>query len=278
MTEPRYFVVNLDRSPERLADTRAAFARLGLDVERVPAVDGVKLAPEEIAAAYDGRFSLDANMYLNAYLVAITLSHVAALRAFLATGAAYGVVLEDDVGFSRAAIDLVDGLVADHRAGRIAFDAVEFTGPTSPKTDVGVVVRREGPFTLARPRKPTPFAGFTLVTRPAARRLADTAIPIRTHWDNHLSMSWLHGVRFLTVRPFPVHERPGNPSLHRRPEIVPDPPTRGDRLRREAYLLWQGPRRLVWNLGWLGPLAVMRVPGRYTRLPRVVWRGDDDGA
>ncbi len=45
----RVVVINLDRSPERLAEFGAEAARCGLDFERLPAIDGRLLADRDIA-------------------------------------------------------------------------------------------------------------------------------------------------------------------------------------------------------------------------------------
>lgn len=90
------YVINLKSSTQRLDRIAAGLERAGLAFERVEAVDGRDKAAGEFkeyeaneAARFTGR-------ELNGAEVGCFLSHLRAARSFLATGAALGVVLEDD--------------------------------------------------------------------------------------------------------------------------------------------------------------------------------------
>lgn len=94
---PPIFVINLDRSTERLAQTKELLDAQGLIFTRVPAVDGRSLCEdgwqvydEPAALAYLGR-------QLNGGEVGCYLSHLDAAQKFLDRGEPYGIVLEDDM-------------------------------------------------------------------------------------------------------------------------------------------------------------------------------------
>ena len=55
------FLINLDRSQDRLEHMRKSLAALDLPYERVLAVNGAELSPEDLARAFDARRSLAAN-------------------------------------------------------------------------------------------------------------------------------------------------------------------------------------------------------------------------
>jgi glycosyl transferase, family 25 len=93
----RAWVINLDRSPQRLAGISQQLQTLGLPWQRVPAVDARALTPEEAAQLDEAAFRARHGMPPLAGELGCYLSHVKVMRAFLATDDAFAVVLEDDV-------------------------------------------------------------------------------------------------------------------------------------------------------------------------------------
>ena len=98
------FLINLDRSPERLAFMTAQLARLGIPFTRVPAVDGRALAPAERARRFSRvRSFVAAKKRLSDAEIGVALSHGDCCRRIVAAGLPVALVLEDDVA-------LADGL------------------------------------------------------------------------------------------------------------------------------------------------------------------------
>lgn len=96
----RLYLINLDRRPDRLAAMTARAGALGLALTRIAAVDA-KTTP---AAELDALFAPGGPLGpLPVGDKACFLSHRRAWQAFVATGEAHAVVLEDDVRLSRAA-------------------------------------------------------------------------------------------------------------------------------------------------------------------------------
>ena len=94
------FVINLDRAPERLADTAKLFAGAGLAFERVPAVDARTLSPAELRAECPPvRFYLANARRVRRGEIACALSHRKCWRAAFEGGEAVAAVFEDDVFF-----------------------------------------------------------------------------------------------------------------------------------------------------------------------------------
>ncbi|MEH6644535.1 glycosyltransferase family 25 protein [Sulfitobacter sp.] len=105
------FLINLDGSSERLSAAHAALDRHGMSFERISAFDGRKLDPLTIPE-YN---SAEARRYMGRDLVGGEIgcffSHVRAAEAFVATGAPFGLVLEDDMLPQPDAFELVQKVI-----------------------------------------------------------------------------------------------------------------------------------------------------------------------
>lgn len=90
------FVINLDGSDDRLRSISDKLDAAGVAFARLPAVDGRGLDLSQVAD-YDAEAAL---RYMGRTLVGGEIgcyhSHLTAARAFLASGADYGLILEDD--------------------------------------------------------------------------------------------------------------------------------------------------------------------------------------
>lgn len=96
MQDVQVYLINLDRSPDRLKTASALLAGAGVSFERLPAVDGKTLDLAGLAQ-YDAETA--ARTVGHALLpgeVGCYLSHLESLERFLATDARYSLVLEDD--------------------------------------------------------------------------------------------------------------------------------------------------------------------------------------
>jgi len=98
------YVINLDRSPDRLTHITAVFTKLGLDFIRVRAVDGKTLSEQEFASVTQMR---NWPLPLTRPEVGCLLSHRACLRLGIEQGAPYFAVFEDDIKISPHALPLL---------------------------------------------------------------------------------------------------------------------------------------------------------------------------
>ncbi len=90
----RVLLINLDRSPERLAEFDAEAARCGLAFTRLPAVDGRLLSDAQLSALVDPDFRFQP---MGRGEVGIFLSHREAWRIAAAGPDRWTAVMEDDV-------------------------------------------------------------------------------------------------------------------------------------------------------------------------------------
>ena len=98
MLKYKIFVINLDRSPDRLATMQSQLDAIGAPFERIAAIDGHKLTDatvEEVSPAHV--VSKTYHRALSKAEVACSLSHRSAWQRILDEDLDFGVVLEDDL-------------------------------------------------------------------------------------------------------------------------------------------------------------------------------------
>ena len=105
------WVINLDRAPERLARISAQLQRLQLPFTRLAAVDARALTPLQRAALDEPAFRRKHGMTPVPGELGCYLSHVAVMRAFLASEADFALVLEDDVLLHDSLPAVLNGLM-----------------------------------------------------------------------------------------------------------------------------------------------------------------------
>lgn len=96
LSHVRFYYINLDRSTGRRAAAEKQAAEHGITLERVAAVDGRLLKPEDLAAYDSARRLSEYKADLSMGEHACMLSHLRVLRQFLQTNEQFAVVLEDD--------------------------------------------------------------------------------------------------------------------------------------------------------------------------------------
>ena len=93
------YLINLDRSPERLEYSAQEFKKHGIEYERVQAIDGQDLDINDYPQATAN--SAYYHTPLSANEVACYLSHIKCLELFLASDAEHALITEDDFRFLR---------------------------------------------------------------------------------------------------------------------------------------------------------------------------------
>lgn len=202
------FVINLDRSIERYASVEGPIKALGYPTERISAVDGKALPPEELArvADWDGfakRFSKPAQ----AGMIGCSLSHFKAWEALLKSPYAYGLIFEDDVSFDGDAMKTV---LADlvHHKWDICMLSISHRG--MPLTVAGLPLGHKLCVYLA---DVTHGSGY-LINRKAAEALLTKALPIRMPIDHYFTRTWEFGLTLTGVEnPRLVHQTFGDSDI-----------------------------------------------------------------
>ncbi|MBB3998809.1 glycosyltransferase family 25 protein [Aureimonas pseudogalii] len=190
-----FFVINLDRSPERLSTIRADAAALGIDLIRSPAVDGKTVPPE-------ARHDLDLAGFLRDHgkqpmdgEYGCYVSHLAALRAIAASAADAGVIFEDDIAPQPELLAVLEAL-----GQRDDWDVVRFAHHRQP-TKRRLRTLPHGRALYAALFGPTGSAAAYVVRREAAARLANALTPMRLPYDVALERGWATGLRTRDIWP-----------------------------------------------------------------------------
>lgn len=229
------FVINLDRSPERLEAMAQRLRHTGLPWQRVRAVEGRELdlgrCPEIDVAGYERRhgkrlIGSEAGCYL---------SHLDAMRCFLRSNADHALLLEDDADFPPNFVALLHALLRQPSA----WDIVKLSSFHSG-TPV-VVAPLVTPYALAVPLSRHCNSNSILINRHAARVLLRRLLPMQLPYDHALERAWLFGLKLRVVTPSPCPADTGLVST-----ISPGP-----RTSRKFPLYQRGPAmayRLVTEL------------------------------
>lgn len=250
----RCFLINLDRSPDRLATMDARLRALALPYERVPGVDGLKLPDAEFA------WQTRVNRFykpLSRGEVGCHLSHLEALKRLVASGAPYALILEDDA-------ELPDGL-----PGLIERALARRDTESDPRArwDVLKLVRSRRRFVDFGPLD----AGHALVeygfsvpavttaalwTREGAMKWVAAYDGARRPIDCDLQHPWEYGLTILSAHPPPVGAATesvmgGSVRRSRNPWF---------KLRYEARRLWPKLRHFGQAYGWTTLLRLVAGP------------------
>ncbi|MBY0421780.1 MAG: glycosyltransferase family 25 protein, partial [Parvularculaceae bacterium] len=161
-------IINLDRSPDRLAGAATDFAAAGLRWTRLAAVDGgaldLKRDPRVVAGFDLDRWVRRHHRNPIATEIGCFLSHLGALRAFLDGPTPFGFILEDDARLEPHAAAALDQALDDHGAWDILRLHARHPGPLVPR-------RRYPAATLASfITKPSGATAY-VVSRAAAERM-----------------------------------------------------------------------------------------------------------
>jgi glycosyl transferase family 25 len=203
------FVINLDRSPERLKRMSARLSQLGLTYERVPAIDG-----KMIDNATRDRFNPKRSWHnYNDSDMACYLSHLKALGIIAEREVPRAIVLEDDAsfgsGFARwtaSACPLPDDVELLKLEG--------FGAKNSPK----IPVSRYGNQTIQFSYKPTGGAAAYIITLAGAQRVLQELRVMRGLLDSDLFAYWMTGIGVYELSPFPARQD-GCPTTMARPKL-----------------------------------------------------------
>jgi glycosyl transferase family 25 len=173
------YLINLDRSPDRLEFVSRRLATLGLSFTRIPAVDGAAL-PEEQRAAFAAARPRDGRGW-SAGQIGCFLSHFDAWRRIATGDTRWALVLEDDLHLS----DALPAVIIDLCALENTIDIVRFESTGQWLTLGAPVLKLAG--RAVRPLRSSAWgAGAYIISRTAAARLIATNPKMHTPTDDFL--------------------------------------------------------------------------------------------
>lgn len=245
MNRLQTWVINLDRAPDRLERISAQLQRLGLAFTRLPAVDAKALTPAQTAALDQPGYHRKHGMAPLPGELGCYLSHVEAMRLFLASDAEFALILEDDVLLHDSLPAVLQGLM--QHAGR--WDMVKLSAVHSgtPQPVLEVAPGHQLAVMLSRCTGSSAY----LVNRRAARAYADGLLPMQLPYDHVFDQGWRFRLKVRLVTPTPC----GHDDQIASTIVAPPGPSRKfhwtRRLPAFAYRLRTEARRLRHGLAAL---------------------------
>jgi glycosyl transferase family 25 len=192
------YLINLDRSTDRLQSAEQHFNAVGLPFERIVAIDARK---EDMSI-----YPIDRKVFQRTHgrtnirpgEIGCYFSHLKALRAFLASGREFGVVCEDDVLPQAQLPSVLEELIGfSNEWDIVSLFHFHRGGP--------LVVRRAKEFSMNVHIAHISSAAAYLVSRQAAETLVSYLEVMRACIDHSLYESWKHGLMLRSVTPMPVN-------------------------------------------------------------------------
>jgi glycosyl transferase, family 25 len=201
------YVINLDRSHERLQAVRNSAARFGIAIRRVPAVDG-RMLPESALSDFDAAsFRRNHGKNVLPAEIGCYFSHLKALEEIVRGDAPYGAIVEDDVEFTADFMPFLEELTL-----LSGWDVVKLV---NNRTTLFRPFRRlNSGYSIGRcGHGPVGNSGAYVVTREGAEKLLTALKPMRLPYDVALERGWSGSYAiFTTDRPL-VAFSPQAPSI-----------------------------------------------------------------
>ncbi|MDP3222923.1 MAG: glycosyltransferase family 25 protein [Rubrivivax sp.] len=236
-------MINLDRAPDRLARITRQLQRLKLDFQRIAAVDARALTPDQRAALDEPAYRRKHGMTPVLGELGCYLSHVEAMHRFLASDAAFALVLEDDVLLHDSLPAVLQGLMAQPMRWDVAKLSAVHSGTPVPCATVA-----PGHQLAVMLSRCTGSSAY-LMNRRAAQAYADGLLPMSLPYDHVFDQGWRFGLKFRLVTPTPC----GHDETVASTIVAPPGASRKfrwtQRLPTYAYRLGNEWRRLTHGLG-----------------------------
>ena len=185
------FVINLDRSPARLATFTKGAEGVGLDFERMPAVDGLSVP--------DGLWHHFQGSPLTAGEVGCYASHMKCWQAILDRKLPWALVLEDD---AILADDLVRTVAATLRKARTDWHIIKLCNEA--RRGVVRFARIPNRDIVRFVRQPASTVGYLISNEGAAQMLYCGGTVRTCAVDVDMRMAWHRDLNVLGVVPPPV--------------------------------------------------------------------------
>ena len=194
------YVINMDRTPERLALIDKNLRELGIHYTRVRAIDGQTLTDEEIQKKTS---FLCRTMLCSKSMVGCALSHMKTWEMIASTKSGkWHLVIEDDVTITKRTIDFLNKLkkdVIDGLGDKVIINlACPFDFCKSPFKKEKEELLRTPFFSV--------FASAYLITTEMARALVDRYKKVYWHVDEMMAFS---GIGEFYVTPYSIVEHNG---------------------------------------------------------------------
>lgn len=189
------FVINLDRSPDRLEFMR----RQRVGFERIAGIDGARMVPAWLASQFVGS-------PLTSGKIGCYASHLLVAREIVDRGLPYAIVLEDDVTLDD---DFLDAAISAATDAPVGWDYIHLSSDYK-RPVVHVVPLWLGRQLVRHTRMPVNTAAYLLSNAGARKRLRPRP-RIRPN-DMDIRYGWLDDLDVYGVYPSPARQQNDFPS------------------------------------------------------------------
>lgn len=193
-----YYVINLDRKPERWKESREAFAALGIEPIRFPAID-VSATGEypDVVRVCPRLYYLFLGQELTPGRIGCRVSHMEIWRLFLESDADYAVICEDDALPGADFNDVLREALAYSQTWDMLCLFME-----NPRGEFPYV-RLSGEYRLSTVVKGYVSSAAYMINRRAGKSLLNKLKYLVSGGDLTIRRGW-YGVREASLMPFPV--------------------------------------------------------------------------
>lgn len=201
--QPPIYLINLKRSPDRLAKTSQQFEENGLEYTRVEAVDGKLLTEQEKAKNYCA--TLNQKHYhkpLTDTQIGCYMSHRLAWQAIAEGDYDFGIVVEDDITFDSSLIDAIATL----KRVPVQWQIIKLAAYQNRERKIKYATRIDDSFDLVVHRKPMSGGAATAITKKAAKQLLKHSEKFGRPCDTDIQHFWEKQISVMSLMPYPVRQ------------------------------------------------------------------------
>lgn len=198
---PNIYLINLDKSADRLIQSASRLAEQNIEFKRLPAVLGSALSDEKKFTHYNKRMNKKQYYYdLSAAQIGCYLSHRKAWE-YIATGSEpFGIVLEDDFILNH---DLNSAITAIEEM-KIPWEVIKLSAYANRARPIAYSHTITNEFEIVIHKKPISGGAATAITKEAAQRMLDTTQQFGRPCDTDMQYFWERGIEIMSLMPFPV--------------------------------------------------------------------------
>jgi glycosyl transferase family 25 len=203
------YLINLDRSTERLAFAQPQIAKLNIPLQRIAAVDGSKLSQEEFSRDVDlATYHNFVGQSPKAGIIGCSLSHIKTWETFLASPYEYAIIFEDDISFDpEKVLQAIHNLQQNAQYWDIANLEVYHRG-------LPVTIKKLDEHTrMVVYLVETTHTGAYIINRHAARQLLHKALPIKMSIDLYFTRTWEFGLKYVGIEPRIIQQTFGDSEI-----------------------------------------------------------------
>lgn len=201
----KVFLINLDRSPDRLVAMQERLGRAGLSFQRVPAVDGATIE-FPISEFSESAFRFKHGRRPNPAEVGCYLSHIECASRLLASDCEFALILEDDLEFPPDLAELLDSALKHAEE----WDVLRLSTVSDGKKFRFSRLTESRSLAISLTREKG--SGAYIINRRAARWFVTKLLPMQLPFDLAFDLEFFAGLKSAFVVPVPIDQQLGLPS------------------------------------------------------------------